>query len=474
MSQLTRNLGLTATVSVIVGGIIGSGIFMKPAFMASQLPNPWIILSVWIVAGCITLFGALCNAEVASMMPVTGGQYVFFEKMYGKKFAFVYGWAAFSVFNTAGNASVSYICASYTEYFFQLPDLSRNIVDKFILHIPFIGKFYPLEDWGLKFYTIIFVAGLTFLNYKSVNLGVGVQKLLTFLKIFAFGLLIGGFLLSNKGSMSHFSVTTFETPNQVSFLSAYMACIVAAFWGYDGWNNIIFIAGEIKEPHRNIPKGLFWGILICIGIYALINFGYFYILPAETVAHTPLVATKAAEVAMGGKAAIFISLLIILSTLGAANANIFATSRITYTMGNENRMFKFFKAGEIHPINKTPGKALIINMVWSSLLIISGSFDMLTDMLIFVSWFFYGASGLGLFILRFKMKDTPRLYKTWGYPVVPAIFVIFVLVMLVQTLITDIFNYTHEKSNVINSVLGLCITLIGLPLFWLSKDKIKN
>ncbi len=467
MNQFKRTLSFKTTMAIVVGGVIGSGIFMKPAVMASQLGSPLLLLSVWIVAGCITLFGALSNAEVAAMFPETGGQYVFFKKMYGDAFAFLYGWAAFAVFNTAGNASIAYVCSQYTNYFIALPRFSTVVERSFHVHLPFIGNIFPLENIGVKLLTVSLVVVLSFINYWSVNYGGTLQRILTALKAVAIILLIGGILFSGKGS-SHNIVTSLSTmPHGMALISAYMAAIAGAFWAYDGWNNITFVAGEVKDPQRNIPKSLFIGLSFCIVVYALINLAYVYVLPIHTLSISSFVASDAATVVWGTIGGSLIALMVILSTLGTTNANVLATARVTYAMGEENKWFAW--AGKPQPRYNTPGNALLLNAAWSIILIFSGSFDMLTDMLIFVSWFFYGMSTLGVFILRTKMKDVERPYKVFGYPIVPLLFVLFVLFFLCSTVYTDVMNYKNGTTEIINSLFGIAITCIGIPVYYLSK-----
>jgi APA family basic amino acid/polyamine antiporter len=469
MSELKRSLGLNTTIALVVGGVIGSGIFMKPALMGSQLGSPLLLLSVWVLAGIITLFGALSNAEVAAMFPETGGQYVFFKKMYGNGFAFLYGWAAFAVFNTAGNASIAYVFSTYANVLYPLPKFSVAIEHSVNLHIPFVGNFYILENFGLKMLTIFLILLLTVVNYFSVKQGGALQRVLTALKVVAIIVLIGGLLLSGKGSAANISTNAMSMPQGMAMVSAYMAAIAGAFWAYDGWNNITFVAGEIKNPQSVIPKSLFTGLSFCIIVYALVNLAYVYVLPIDKLSASSFVASDAAAAVWGTTGAVLIALLVMLSTFGSANANVLATSRVTFAMGEENSLFKL--AGKVQPKYNTPGNALLYNAVWSCLLIISGSFDMLTDMLIFVSWFFYGMSALGVFILRKRMKTFLRSYKVWGYPIVPLLFVLFVAFFLCSTVYTDIVNYNKGTSPVINSVLGIIITCTGIPVYLWSKKK---
>ncbi|GAC1396716.1 MAG: amino acid permease [Sediminibacterium sp.] len=469
MALLKRSLSLQTTIAIVVGGVIGSGIFMKPAIMATQLGSPLLLLSVWLVAGLITLFGALSNAEVAAMFPETGGQYVFFQKMYGDGFAFLYGWAAFAVFNTAGNASIAYVFSQYANYFISLPRFAIETEQAWRLHIPFVGDILPLQHIGLKLLTVFIISALTFINYRSVKQGGSLQRFLTALKAMAIVLLIAGILFSRKGSW-HYVVNAMPFgPKGWSLLSAYMAAIAGAFWAYDGWNNITFVAGEVKDPQKNIPRRLFAGLFFCIVVYGLINLAFVYVLPIGALAASSFVASDAATVAWGTIGGSLIALMVMFFVLGTTNANVLATARVTFVMGTENKWLAW--VGKVHPRYQTPGNALLLNAGWTILLIFSGSFDTLTDMLIFVSWFFYGMSALGVFILRIKMKDTPRFYKVWGYPVVPLLFAAFTAFFLGATLYTDIVDYQKGTAPIVNALLGMLITCTGIPVYFLSKKR---
>eukprot|EP00611_Tribonema_gayanum_P032111 TRINITY_DN9456_c0_g1_i1.p1 TRINITY_DN9456_c0_g1~~TRINITY_DN9456_c0_g1_i1.p1 ORF type:complete len:471 (-),score=-27.39 TRINITY_DN9456_c0_g1_i1:30-1442(-) len=469
MPTLLRQLNRNTAIAIVVGGVIGSGIFMKPSLMAAQLQSPYLLLAVWVVAGIITLFGALSNAEVVSMFPETGGQYVFFQKMYGEGFAFLYGWAAFAVFNTAGNASIAYVFSQYTNYLVELPRLNESVEQSWTLHIPFVGSFYPLQQIGVKLLTVLVVLLLTYISYRSVQYGGRLQRLLTALKALAILVLIGSIFFSGKGSWGHFAQTPATTAAGWETVMLFMAALSGAFWAYDGWNNISFVAGEIKNPQKNIPTSLLLGLGFCILVYLLLNLAFVYLMPVSVLAASSFVASDAATIAWGSVGGIAITIMVMLFVLGTTNANILATARVTYAMGINNRLLSW--AGKVQPRYHTPGNALWLNAIWTIILIFSGSFDMLTDMLIFVTWFFYGMSALGVFILRKKMKKIPRIYKVWGYPLVPLIFVLFTGFFLVSTLYNDINNYLSGQSPVINSVLGTLITLTGLPVYYLSRKK---
>jgi APA family basic amino acid/polyamine antiporter len=251
--------------------------------------------------------------------------------------------------------------------------------------------------------------------------------------------------------------------------SALVAATSGAFWGYDGWNNITFVAGEIRDPQRNIPRSLIVGLLICITVYALITLAYLYVLPIDKIATSSMVASDAAQVVFGSLGGACIALMVIISTFGTTNGNILATARVSFAMAQEKQFFPW--VGRVHPRFQTPGNALWLHGIWTALLVLSGSFDMLTDMLIFVSWLFYGMSAAGIFILRKKMPSAPRPYKVWGYPIIPAIFVVFTVFFLIATLVNDIQLFASGKTTVINSVLGLLLTALGIPLYWYFKRK---
>ncbi len=464
MKPLTRTFGVWTGVSIVAGSVIGSGIFMKPATMAAQLGSPELLIVVWVGAGVITLFGALGNAEIAAMLPETGGQYVFFKKMYGNFFAFLYGWAAFAVFNTAGVASIAYVMSTYLEYFFSFPRFSDEVEQSLAISIPFIGYIYPLQNAGVKSMTVLVVWVLTLISYRSTRVGGNVLVLFTMLKIAAIVMIVLAIFFSDNGQIKNFVTNDANIwPQGWALAGAVMAAAAGAFWAFDGWNNIGFVAGEIRNPQRVIPRSLFLGICICILLYVMVNLAFLYVMPVSIMATSELVASDAARLVFGSAGGACIALLVILSTLGSTHANILSTTRVTFAVSNSGHFFRIF--GVAHPRFDTPGNALVLHGFWASILVISGSFDMLTDMLIFVSWFFYGMSALGIFVLRHKMKDVHRPYKVWGYPVVPLVFISFTGFFLCMTLYTDITNYVSGQSQFINSIMGIALTAIGIPLY---------
>lgn len=468
LNSLQKKIGFWSATSIIIGSIIGSGVFMKPASMAEQLGSPVWLTLVWIIAGLFSLLGALIYAELGAMIPETGGIYVYFRHMFGDFIAFLYGWAAFAVINTAAVAAISFVCAEYADYFFHLPRFDVLTEHSFLLHLPFIGDLYPLENIGVKLLAIILIVGLTLLNYISVKAGSAFQVLSTFIKMAAIAALVIGIFFSSNGSFQNFIHA--DHPKEGSALiSGIIAAMTGAFFAYDGWINITFMAGEIKTPQKNIPKSLFAGVLACIIVYILVNQAYLYVLPVEKIAGSPLVASDAIAVAWGSTSSYVIAAMIVICTLGAINGNTMSTARVTYAMGKDKVFFPW--AGKEHKKFQTPGNALLLHGFWTSLFIITGSFNMLTDMFVFVTWIAYCAGAVGIFLLRKKMPDRPRPYKIWGHPVVTILFIVFSTFYLITTVYSDVTNYLNHRQPVINSVLGMAITAIGIPLYFYFRKK---
>ncbi|MEO7923204.1 MAG: amino acid permease [Chitinophagaceae bacterium] len=467
-SSLVKKIGFISATSIIVGSIIGSGVFMKPASMAGQLGSPIWLTIVWIIAGMFSLFGALVYAELGAMIPETGGIYVYFRKMFGDFVAYLYGWAAFSVMNTTGVAAIAFVCASYADYFLQLPRFDAVTEQSVIWHLPFIGDLHPLENFGVKSLAIVLVGALTWLNVRSVKAGSYFQVISTFMKMAVIAALVFGIFFSGHGSFQNFFQA--EHPKQGGALfSGIIAALTGAFFAYDGWVNITFIAGEIKQPQRNIPKSLFTGVIACIIVYVLVNQAYLYVLPVETIAGSSLVASDAMAVAWGSTGEAAVAAMIVICTLGAINGNIMATTRVTYAMGKDKVFLPW--AGKEHKRFQTPGNALWLHGLWISILVISGSFDMLADMMVFISWIAYGLGAVGIFMLRKKMPDAERPYKIWLHPFVTLLFIVFTALFLVITVYNDVTNYMHHRQPVVNSLLGILICALGIPFFFYFRKK---
>ncbi len=462
-TSLAKKIGFWSATSIIIGSIIGSGVFMKPASMAAQLGSPVWLTLVWVIAGIFSLFGALIYAELGAMMPETGGIYVYFRKMFGGFVAFLYGWAAFSVINTAAVAAISFVCAQYADYFLHLPRFDAMTEQSVTWHIPFIGDLYPLQNIGVKSLAVFLVALFTAVNYISTKAGSAFQVVSTFIKVAVIALLVIGIFASGNGDFHNFIAA--ENPKQGgALLSGIIAAMTGAFFAYDGWINITFMAGEVKQPQKNIPKSLFIGVFVCVAVYVLVNQAYLYVLPVETIAGSSLVAADAIRISWGSSGGAIIAAMIVICTLGAINGSTMATTRVTYAMGKDKVFLPW--AGKEQKRFQTPGNALLLHGAWTCVFIITGSFDMLADMFVFITWIAYGLGAVGIFMLRRKMPQKERPYKIWGHPFVTMLFIVFSAFYLITTVYNDVTNYLADRQPVINSVLGLVITAIGIPLYF--------
>lgn len=470
MPQLSRQLSYSTLLAIVIGAVIGSGIFLKPASMASQFPSIYGILILWLFAGAITLIGALTNAEVACLYPETGGQYVFFKKMFGDFVAFLYGWASIVVFNTAGIASIAYVASYYLDYLFPLFRFSTNIELMYSFHLPGVGTFYILEMFGRKILTIGVIIFFTIFNCYSTQQSSWIQRFLTGLKL---GSIFCAILFLFLFSQNNFIVQP-QAPLLESSLgwSGFIAALAGAFWCFDGWNNLSFVAGEIKDPNKSIAKSLLFGLLVCTVIYLLFNTVLFYVLPFNEIQQSEFVAATAMEYVFGNTGGLVISFIVIISVLGAVNGNVFACSRVTYSFAVDHRFISGI--GTIHPRYQTPFKAIIVNSVWACLFVLSGSFDQLTDILIFVSWIFYGLSAAGVIMLRYKNPQLERPFKVPCFPYLSGLFVVFTGFYLYTTIYNDYINYMNGSQPVLKCIVGLLLILAGVPLYLISKKAKKN
>ncbi len=465
-NSLQKKIGFWSATAIAVGSIIGSGVFMKPATMASQLGSPVWLTLVWLVAGLFSLFGALIFAELGAMFPETGGVYVYFRRMFGDFFSFLYGWAAFAVINTAAVAAISFVCAQYADYFLQLPRFNDATEQSLVWHIPLIGDLYPLQNFGVKSLAIAIILILSALNYRSVKAGNFFQIVSTILKIAVIAALVVGIFLSGQGSIQNFFQA--ENPKEgMSLLGGIVVAMTGAFMAYDGWINVSYMAGEIRQPQRNIPRSLMIGVFVCIIIYLLVNQAYLYVLPVERLAASDLVASDAISIALGKTSGAIVAAMIVICTLGSVNGNVMANSRLTYAMGNDKVFLPW--AGKTHKRYHTPGNSIWLHAIWTSLFILTGTFDMLADMFVFITWIAYLLGAIGVFLLRKRIPAQPRPYKIWGYPIMPILFIAFSAFYVVTTIWNDVTNYLNDRQPVINSLLGLLITALGIPLYFYFK-----
>jgi APA family basic amino acid/polyamine antiporter len=459
--KLLPMLSVGSATLLIISSIIGSGIYKKIAPMADALQSPMLVLLCWVLAGIITLFGALSNAEVAGMLADSGGDYVYFKRIYGRFVAFIYGWSVFTVIKSASIASISYVFSQSFNSIIPLPSLP-DAIEK----IELLGAFRPFENAGVKGLTILVIIILTFLNSRGLKgasfLSSNISRLIMggLVLIIITGLLFGGGSFKNITTNS----ITYIPKHWWNFdlIKAMFGAMLAAFWAYDGWNLIGFVGGEIKNPRHNLPVVIFRGMAAVIVIYLLINLTYLYVLPIDQMidvykTQNGIAAIAVVKLYAFNAGAMVLSLLILFTTFGCTNTTIIMPPRLYYAMAKDKLFFP--GAADIHPKFNTPNKALWIQCVWCSLLVLSGSFDQLTDMLIFGAFFFYGLTTIGVFVLRVREPALERPYKVWGYPIVPAIFVLFCV-----SLITITF-FTRPRE----AILGFVLMCAGIPVYaWLN------
>ena len=449
--SLVRLLGLGYVIIFVVSNIIGSGVYKKIAPMAAELHSSAWILAAWIIGGIITLFGALSNAEIAGLLADTGGDFVYFKKIYNRFFAFLYGWSLFTVIQTAAISSLAYVFAQSLNSMIPIPEIFPTL-QQFTIG----GVFYPFQDFGVKLVAILLIVFLTFVNIAGLKTGAGFSKAILIL-VFTGLLLIVFFGLGNTHPRPASFMDPRDLTNGAVTLSSFYTAMLAAFWAYQGWVSVGFIGGEVKNANRNIPKGIVIGVFIVIFIYLLVNITYLSLLsiPQLEQIHASgnqIAAVEAVRSFWGTSGVLFISSLILVTTLGCTNASILTGARPYFAMSRD-RLF-FPSVGQLNKAN-VPSNSLLWQGIWASVLVLSGTFDQLTDMIIFAVFIFYGATSLGVFILRRKMPDAYRPYKVWGYPVIPAIFILFCVGLFFNTIVTR----PREAA------IGMTLILSGIPVY---------
>ena len=427
--KLKRVLSLLDATMINAGGIIGSGIFMVPAAVAMFTGSASLFFMVWIAGGIVSLFGALSVAELGAAMPRAGGQYVYLSEAYGPVWGYLYGWSAVAVINTASIAAVGVAFSEYLRFFFPITDVSIK---------------------GIAVATIVL---LTIINILDVKSGARFQNVFTISKLGAiFGIIILGLVMeggSNQNLSPFFSDQSFT-----ELVGPLGLAMVSVLWTFDGWIFITYVAGEVKNPGRNIPLSLIFCMLIVVTIYLLLNYVLIYTLGFTGMNGSDLVVSDAASVFLGNKGAAIVTLIILISLIGANNGFVLTSARINYAMAKD-KLF-FYQASQIHPRFKSPSNALIIQCVWASLLTFTGTFNQLITYIIFASWIFYGMSAGAVIILRNKKPDMERPYKTPLYPWIPIIFILFAIFLTINTII--------EAPR--DAAIGAGIILAGLPMYY--------
>lgn len=461
--HLVRSIGLFSAFILTVSSVIGSGVYKKVAPMSAELLSADLVLVCWGLAGLITLFGALSNAEIASMLAESGGEYVYFSKIYNRFFAFIFGWTCFAVIRSAAAASIAYVFAHSFNTLIPLPVLPDSWAQMSVF-----GIFTPFHNFGVKSLTVLLIIGLSYNNYVGLRFGEGLSKAVTIIVVASIFLIIVSGLSIGGGSIENFQspATGFLSRSMFdpNLIKTIFAALLAAFWAYEGWTSTGYLGGEIKNSHRNLPLALVSGVLFVMGVYLAINFTYLYVLPIDDIIAVQqsvngIAAVEVVRSFLGTPGALAMAVLILITTFGCTNTTLLGPPRLYYAMAREGLFFQ--SAAYVHPKYNTPSKAIMIQAVWASLLVFSGSFDQLTDMLVFAAFIFYGATALGVFILRVRMPDAPRPYKAWGYPVVPAIFILFCVALIVITLVT------RPRE----ALIGLGLMASGLPFYFYWRNR---
>ena len=466
---LIRGLGLIAAISVIIGNIIGTGVFLKARVMTCNVGSPIWVMVAWIAAGLLSLAGALTYAELTAMKPQAAGPYVFLRDSYGRLSSFLFGWMQMFVARSGAQAGVAVVFA------IALNDYLGGGLKQTLLQTNILG--YQYEVTSLQVVAIVIIAIFTTLNCLSVSMSGQIAAALTFVKIaLVIFVGLGTFLLVTGGTFAHFSLMdtggACEGVNasvhfgsaEYTFLGGFGAAMLAALWGYDGWDNLSFVAGEVKNPNRNIPVAIVGSVLLVILLYVGIHVAYFYILDPTTIASVSKDSSVAMVVvskffggdvlslATGVAVAIF-TVGLMLSSLGTLHTSILSASRIPYAMAQDGMMFSMF---DRLSVNAVPVNGVIFQGVWASVLALSGSFDALTDYVIFGSWIFYALIGSSIFVFRRTQPDAERPYRAFGYPIVPIVYLLVAGWLLLNTIMTAPTQ----------SFIGIGLILLGLPVYY--------
>ena len=424
-SDLPRTLGLIDALSIVIGITIGGGIFLVPNLVAQELKSAAAIIAVWVFAGVISFFGALACAELGCAMPATGGQYVYLREAYGPLIGFLCGWSMFTVARTAQVAWLAVTLALYVSYFVPLSSIESKLLGIFAI--------------------ILFAA----INYRGVVTAAIVQRIFTLAKVAGLLVIVGSaFLWAGKAAPASGGVPA--VPSLSSFGVALIACVLA----YDGWVQLSSVAGEIRNPQRNVLLALALGSAACIVIYLLANVAYMRVLSIDEIAASHRVAASVAERTLGSGGASLVSLTIIISIIGTLNGCFITSPRVYFAQSRDGLFFRKF--GEIQPRYLTPGFAILAQGAWAVVLLLSGSYETLLDYAMFVLWLSYGLMVAGVMILRRRQPDLPRPYCMWGYPVTPILFLA----------ITSWFLVNMLWKRPVPSLASLLLIATGIPVYF--------
>jgi basic amino acid/polyamine antiporter, APA family len=423
---LPRKLGLIDALSIVVGIVIGGGIFLVPNLVARELKTVGVTLVVWVVAGVISFFGSLACAELGTALPATGGQYVFLREAYGPLIGFLCGWSMFLIARTAQVAWLAVTMALYISYFVPLSPVTAKLLG--------IGA----------------IALLTAINYRGVVAGAVVQKLFTFAKIAGLLVIVGSAFLWKGHAAAP------ANAESVGFsLSSFGVALIPALLAYDGWVQLSFVAGEIRNPQRNVLVALALGSIVCIAIYLLANMAYLRVLSIPEIAASSHVGASVADRVLGSRGGGLVSLTILLSIIGTLNGCFLTSPRVYFAQAQDGLFFPKF--AEVHPRYQTPGFAIVAQGVWAVLLVVTGSYETLVTYAMFATSLSYGLMVAGVIVLRHKQPNLVRPYRMWGYPFTPALFVAISGWLLVNML----------RTQPGPSLIGLLMIAAGVPVYFL-------
>jgi APA family basic amino acid/polyamine antiporter len=440
---LIRVLGLGSAIMLVVGSVIGSGIFLTTGVMAESIPSASMLVVAWTLGGVLAITGGLTYAEMGAMFPRSGGVYVFLKEAYGPLPAFLYGWAALLVVVSGGVAAVAVGFAEYLSYF--LPALSPSRV---VFALPAVQGQFTVSAGQLVAAGSIVVLGA--INYVGVRTGNLVNVILTAAKV-------GGLVALPLMALVYARVDPVWLPVVPPVerpLASFGVAMIAVLWTYEAWYFITYAAGEIKDPQRNVPLALVLGILALTSIYVVVNVAYMYSLTIDEMTGVLRIAERAATTLVGASGATFVALTVVISTFGCNAAGILAGSRLLFAMSSDGVFLP--AAGRVHATYHTPHIAIVGLTVWSAILALSGTYEQLFTYVMFASILFSVAAGLALFRLRRKMPDRPRPYRTWGYPFIPILFVLGSFAFVMNTLV----------ERPMESLAGVGLLVLGLPAYW--------
>jgi APA family basic amino acid/polyamine antiporter len=449
-TKLVRGLSLTDCVLLLAGGIIGSGIFLTAKDVAINTRQPWLFLTVWVIGMGMALLACFAFAELGSMFPHAGGQYVYMREAYGDTAGFLYGWMYFTVSATGTVAALGVGFATYLGQTFPALRVEQVVVPLRLVDIT-RGHLIALAA----------IAVQTLINVLGVKKGAILQNVATWAKFAAIAIFVIGGLTLGRGSWDHFHHALPAAPNSASFVTGIGIALIAVFWAYDGWVYVTFVAGEVKNPQRNLPRALIWGLVLVGVVYISINTIYVYALPMNEVAAQEAVAQAAAVSMFSGHVAPWLSMMVALSCFGAMAPCLMSGARVYYAMA-EDGIF-FHALARVHPRWHTPVTSLVLQAIWSAVLALSGRYDQLFTYVMFMMVLSYVLTVAGLFVLRRKKPDMPRPYRCTGYPWAPAIYIVLGSLWAI--------NAAVEKRN--ETLVGTIIVALGVPFYFYWKRQRK-